>query len=137
MSKKAIIIIEKGLDGGYSVFPSDDIQSVIIGDGDTVEEAKADFLNSFDEAIRFLKEDGLPVPEDMQDVEFEFRYDLSSLFDYFSFINVSKLAKVLGINPSLMRQYKNGSAYISERQIHRIEEGIHRLGKQMMEIKLR
>lgn len=137
MSKKAIIIIEKGLDGGYSVFPSDDIQSVIIGEGVSVEEAKADFINSFEEVVRFLKEDDLPIPEDMQDVEFEFRYDLSSLFNYFSFINVSKLARVLGINPSLMRQYKNGSAYISERQIKRIEEGIHRLGQQMMEIKLR
>lgn len=135
--KKAIIVIEKGQDGGYSVYPSDDIESVIIGDGATVEEAKADFLNSFDEAVRFLKEDGLPVPEDMQDVEFEFRYDLSSLFNYFSFINVSKLARVLGINPSLMRQYKSGNAYISERQLNRIEEGIHQLGRQMMEIKLR
>lgn len=137
MSKKAVIIIEKGLDGGYSVFPSDDITSVIIGDGATVEEAKADFIQSFEEVVGFLKEDGLPIPEDMQDVEFEFRYDLSSLFNYFSFINVSQLAKVLGINPSLMRQYKSGNAYISERQINRIEEGIHRLGKQMMEIKLR
>ena len=134
--KKAIIIIEKGMDGGYSVYPSDDITSVIIGDGATVEDAKADFIHSFEEVVGFLKEDGLPVPEDMQDVEFEFRYDLSSLFNYFSFINVSQLAKVLGINPSLMRQYKSGSAYISERQINRIEEGIHRLGKQMMEIKL-
>ena len=137
MSKKAVIIIEKGLDGGYSVFPSDDIQSAIIGDGETVEEAKADFLNSFEEVVRFLKEDGLPIPEDMQDVVFEFRYDLSSLFNYFSFINVTQLAKALGINPSLMRQYKSGNTYISEQQINRIEEGIHRLGKQMMEIKLR
>ena len=46
MSKKAIIVIEKGVDGGYSVFPSDDIKSLIIGDGATVAEAKADFLNS-------------------------------------------------------------------------------------------
>ena len=40
--KKAIIVIEKGKDGGYSVYPSDDIKSVIIGDGATVEEAKAE-----------------------------------------------------------------------------------------------
>ena len=136
MSKKAVIVIEKGVDGGYSVFPSDDIKSCIIGDGATVEEAKADFLNSYEELIRFLKEDGLPIPEDLQDVEFEFRYDLSSLFNYFSFINVTQFAKALGINSSLMRQYKTGKAYISDKQADRIEEGIHRLGKQLMEIKL-
>ena len=134
--KKAIIVIEKGKDGGYSVYPSDDIKSVIIGDGATVEEAKADFLNSYDEAVRFLKEDGLPVPEDMQDVEFEFRYDLSSLFNYFSFFNVTQLAKTMGINPSLMRQYKSGKAYISDKQATKIEEGIHRLGQQLLNIKI-
>jgi Uncharacterized conserved protein len=136
MSKKAIIVIEKGVDGGYSVFPSDDIKSGIIGDGATVEEAKADFLNSYEELIGFLKKDGLPIPEDLQDVEFEFRYDLSSLFNYFNFINVTQFAKALGINSSLMRQYKSGKAYISDKQAHRIEEGIHRLGQQLMDIKI-
>ena len=136
MSKKAVIIIEKGLDGGYSVFPSDDIKSVIIGDGATVEEAKADFLNSFEEVVRFLQEDGLPVPEDMQDVVFEFRYDLSSLFNYYSLFNVTQLAKRLGINPSLMRQYKSGKAYISDKQISKIEEGIHRLGQELISLKI-
>ena len=136
MSKKAIIVIEKGVDGGYSVFPSDDIKSLIIGDGATVAEAKADFLNSYEELIGFLKEDGLPIPEDLQDVEFEFRYDLSSLFNYFNFINVSQFAKALGINPSLMRQYKSGKAYISDKQATRIEEGIHRLGQKLLDIKI-
>ena len=136
MSKKAVIIIEKGLDGGYSVFPGDDIKSVIIGDGATVEEAKADFLNSYEEVVRALQEDGLPVPEDMQDVEFEFRYDLSSLFNYYSIFNVTQLAKRLGINPSLMRQYKSGTAYISDKQIGKIEEGIHQLGQELSSLKL-
>ena len=136
MSKKAVIIIEKGLDGGYSVFPSDDIKSGISGDGATVEEAKADFLRSFEEVVRFLQEDGLPVPDDMKDVVFEFRYDLSSLFNYYSFFNVTQLAKRLGINPSLMRQYKSGKAYISDKQVSKIEEGIHRLGRELMNIKL-
>ena len=134
--KKGIIVIEKGKDGGYSVYPSDDIKSVIIGDGATVEEAKADFINSFEEVVGFLKEDGLPIPEDMQDVEFEFRYDLSSLFNYFNFFNVSQLAKKLGINPSLMRQYKSGKAYISDKQARKIEEGIHQLGQQLLDVKI-
>jgi ribosome-binding protein aMBF1 (putative translation factor) len=58
------------------------------------------------------------------------------LFNYFSFFNVTQLAKKLGINPSLMRQYKSGKAYISDKQAAKIEEGIHRLGQQLLEIKI-
>ena len=52
---KTVIIIEKGADGTYSVYP-DNLETVIVGEGNTVEEAKADFMNSYTEILEYYKE---------------------------------------------------------------------------------
>jgi DNA-binding transcriptional regulator YdaS (Cro superfamily) len=51
-------------------------------------------------------------------------------------LNVSALARYLGINPSLMRQYKKGDTYISDAQLAKIESGIKALGKDLAAISL-
>ena len=76
------------------------------------------------------------LPAELQDIEFEFRYDIASLFDYYKFINVSKFAEEAGINSSLMRQYKSGNQYISENQVLKIEEALHKIAREFAEIKL-
>ncbi|GAP73356.1 hypothetical protein [Candidatus Symbiothrix dinenymphae] len=63
-------------------------------------------------------------------------YDMASMFNYYDWINVTKFAKRARINPSLMRQYKTKKAYISERQIGKIENTLHQLGNEMATIKL-
>ena len=50
------------------------------------------------------------------DIEIDYRYDMSGFFLAFPFINVSEFAKSLDINPSLMRKYKSGLAKAGERQ---------------------
>jgi DNA-binding transcriptional regulator YdaS (Cro superfamily) len=49
--------------------------------------------------------------------------------------NVSKLGEYLGINPSLMRQYKSGNIYISAKKMKEIEAGINNLGKYLASAK--
>lgn len=61
----------------------------------------------------------------------EFSFDISSLFEYYSMFNVSALGRYLGINDSLMRPYRNGSTPISDKQLEKIEAGIHRLGTEL------
>jgi predicted RNase H-like HicB family nuclease len=128
-------LIEKGKDGTFGIF-TPDINSTIIGEGDTVEEAKADFENSVREIIQFYKEDGIELPEELKDIEFVYKYDIASMFNYYDWINVSRFAKKAGINSSLMRQYKSGKAYISENQIGKIENTLHQLGNELAAIKL-
>ncbi len=65
-----------------------------------------------------------------------FHFDLSSLFEYFNMINVSAFARMIGINSTLMRQYKKGDTYISEAQLSKIEDGIHSLGDELSRLKL-
>jgi len=85
-------LIEKGKDGTFGIF-TPDINHTIIGDGDTVEEAKADFENSVNEMILSYTETGKEIPEELHDIKFVYKYDIASMFNNFD-----------GINTSLVRQ---------------------------------
>ena len=132
---KTIALIEKGKDGTFGIF-TPDLKSTIIGEGKTVAEAKSDFNNSVKEVSLYFEESGKALPEELQNIEFEYKYDLASLFNYYSFINVTKFAKVAGINASLMRQYKSGNQYISENQVMKIENALHKIANEIAAIKL-
>ena len=132
---KTIALIEKGKDGTFGIF-TPELKSTIIGEGKTVAEAKSDFNNSVKEVSLYFEESGKDIPEELQNIEFEYKYDLASLFNYYSFINVSKFAKVAGINASLMRQYKSGNQYISENQVMKIENALHKIANEIAAIKL-
>lgn len=132
---KKTALIEKKTDGGYIVYSSD-ITSTIIGEGATVAEAKADFENTLREVEADYAESGEELPEDLQGVVFEYKFDIPSLFNYLDFINVSKFAERAGINPSLLRQYKTRNTYISEAQARKIETALHNIGAELTAISL-
>ena len=81
-------------------------------------------------------ENGEEVPGELQDIEFEYKYDVASVFDYFDFINVTKFARWAGINASLLRQYKVGKTYISEAQARKIGEALRKVGRELSAISL-
>ena len=93
-------------------------------------------MNSVNEVLASYTELWKPIPAELEDVEFEFRYDISSLFNCYQFINVSKFARMAGINASLMRQYKSGNQYISENPVQKIEVALHKIAHEFAEIKL-
>ena len=127
--KKIIAIIEKSDDGTYGIY-SPELENVIIGDGESVAEAKEDFKNSYIEMVESYIDQGRPIPDELQDIEFEYRYDLSAFYNAHPYLNVTKLAEHLHVNASLMRQYRRGQ-YISEEQVMRIQEGIRSVGREL------
>lgn len=132
---RTVALIEKGKDGTYGVY-TPDLDSLIIGSGATVAEAISDFQNSVTEVLTAFKEAEEPLPEELQDVEFEYRYDIASVFDYYDYINVTRFAVHAGVNASLLRQYKSGGTYISEKQVKKIEAALHRCGEELMSLSL-
>lgn len=132
--KKSIALIEMGKDGTFGVF-TPDLESTIIGEGNTVAEAKADFENSVQEVIKTFEETGMRDPDDLQNITFVYKYDMPSFLSYYKYLNVTQFAKYAGINPSLMRQYKQGQ-YVSEKQVSKIQEAVHRIGKELAAVKL-
>lgn len=133
--KTTVALIEKGEDGTYGIY-TPDLQSVIVGEGETVEEAKDDFENSVIEVRKAFSEKRKTLPKELQELKFIYKFDVASLFNYIDCINVSKFAQIAGISPSLMRQYKSGNTYISEKQAAKIESSLHDLGKKLMQVSL-
>ena len=131
---KYFVTIEKQSDGTYIAY-NKELESTVIGTGETVEEAKRDYMNTLKEIEEVCKEEGTPVP-DVCKIEPSFKFDLSSLFDYYSSLNIAGFAKFVGINAALLRQYKMGNTYISEKQLQKIEDGIHKLGAELIALKL-
>lgn len=127
--------IEKQSDGSYIAYNTTGDTVRLIGTGASVKEAKDDFYNSLDEILQTYKEIGDDIPEFLNE-DIEFHFDISSLFEYYSMLNVSALGRYLGINDSLMRQYRSGSAQISDKQLEKIEAGIHRLGSELSALRL-
>jgi predicted RNase H-like HicB family nuclease len=132
--RRARVIIEKD-EVGFSAF-IDGIDSTIIGEGVNVAEAKADLENSYKEVLASYIENGEAIPEELQELSFDYKYDISALFNAFDFINVSKFAQRIGVSPSLMRHYKGGDTYISDNQAKRIESGLHQLARELLSVTL-
>jgi predicted RNase H-like HicB family nuclease len=131
---KTTALIEKGKDGSFTIF-TPDIKSTIIGEGDTVFEAKADFENTVKEVLETYEDTGEPIPEELKNITFEYKYDLPSFLNCYNYLNMTKLADRAGVNPSLMRQYKRGQ-YVSEKQASKIQEAIHKIGRELLAVRL-
>lgn len=131
---KITVVIEKDKNG-FGAFTAS-TKSTILGGGKTVEEAKADLMNSFNEVLETYTQIGQEIPEELKDPEFEYTYDISALFDAFRFLNVSRFAESIGLSPSLMRHYKRGDTYISTTQAKRIESGLHRVARELLMVNL-
>ena len=129
------VSIEKQEDGSYIAYNTNVDGYTLLGTGDTVAEAKKDFANSMSEVAEVEKERLGEVPAVFTH-EPDYKFDLSSLFEYYSMINVSAFARFLGINDAVMRQYRKGDTYISDTQLKKIEDGIHRLGNEFSRIQL-
>ena len=133
---KVNCIVEKGSDGLYAVYSDDHIgKSYFGGFGESVSEAKDDFLASIREAIEEESKEGNQVPQ-WEDVRVCYHYDIPSFFNYFDFINISKFAAYAGINESKMRAYKSGIAYPGEKMTARILKAVRTIGADLSAVLL-
>lgn len=64
---------------------------------------------------------------------FKHSYDLSSLFEKFNYLKISTVAEYAGLNASLLRQYVIGNKQASARQAKKIEQAIHKIGKELQD----
>ena len=81
---KIDVFIEKGVDGTYDVHFGEQTKGLtfgLLGQGDTVKEAIADFYSSRDEIKTHYNQVGKPFPENL---EFVFKYDTASFLAYYS-----------------------------------------------------
>lgn len=70
---KTIAIIEGGNGESYSIHTPNLSHHIIVGVGDTLQEAKEDFYDAYNEMKLSYTENGEPLPEELVDLEFEFQ----------------------------------------------------------------
>jgi hypothetical protein len=125
---KVLVVIEKAKDGFFSCYMENEtFDFALFGHGKTAAEAKSDLLLAYEE-IKTMK---LEKKEQIPDLVFDFKYDMQSFFDYFDFINVTKLAKSMDINPSLLRQYRTGATKASQKQYEKLERKVHSIWQEL------
>ena len=129
------VAIEKQKDGTYIAYNKDSDKFTAIDSGDTIAEAKEDFFNSVEEIKEVYQEHGDEIPAELLE-EPVFEFDLASFFEFYSFINVTAFAKMIGINGSLMRQYKKGNTYISNTQLEKIQNFVNAMGADFQRLRL-
>lgn len=130
MEKKQIkVVIERGNDGSYSAYMDDYTYDFgLIGDGDTVAAAKADFLAAAEEMKTYYSEEGKAFP----DVEFRFVYDTASFLSYYAYaFTLSGLGRITGINPGQLSHYVTGHRKPSAKTVAKIEKSLHEFAEEI------
>lgn len=133
---KTTAIVEMWDDKTISIYVPEFDGFSLNGQGKTVDEAKESLRLALEDYKTMLAEIGKDVPDTLRSIDFEYKYDIASFFECFKFISVSTFAKYAGINPSLMRQYKQRIAFASEAQKAKIEQAIHKAGRELISVQL-
>lgn len=122
MKVRATAIIEKG-EMGYDITlkSKEGIPFGLLGQGRTVEEAKEDFINSYEEMMELMNDEGIECSE----LEFEFLFDTASfLTSVSSTFTMAGLSKITGINRKQLGHYVQGTSKPSAKTATRIQESI-------------
>lgn len=133
--KRVTVMIEKGQDGSYGAYLPDEnpLGFGVIGDGNTAEEAKQDFLNVYQEMRDFHCEKGIETPE----VTFVFKYDVPSFLNYYTAaFSLVGMSHITGIAKGQLSHYVNGTSSPSMRTVSKIEHAMREYGRELSAVKL-
>ena len=130
--KKVDITVCRAADGTYSAYCNE--HPALFGMGDTAAKAKAEL----EETLRQTREDGkeaaLFYPEWL-DAEYEFmtHWDVRTMLEYYSgIITPTALGHLAGIHPKQLWSYLHGYTKPRKKQVAKIENALHQLGKELM-----
>lgn len=120
--------IECGTDGWYSVYHNEDLPFGFFGEGRTAEDAKADFLGTF-EAFR---KDHQECTGERIEVEFEFVYDASAFLQHYKgMLTLAGLSRMTGINKVQLSQYVTGRRHPSAKTQEKIKASVRQFAEEL------
>ena len=126
-------IIELASDGGFSISYErpEGLDFVLAAAGESVAEAKAEFLEMLEDYTREYEEAGKEWPS----VNFSFRYDVASFLNFYSKVfSLAGIARLTGINQRQLSNYLNGHRNASPATTQKIAEAIHNLGRELQQM---
>ena len=123
--------VERANGQSYSCCAEKEVcKCLLVGYGKTAKEAIDDFYVSYEE-LKTMDGDSVP------DVEFELKFDVGSLFNYYSFLNIEGIARLSGIKPSVLRQYASGTRHPKDEKLKMLEDGLRKASEQIQRVGLR
>ena len=132
--KTVDVIIERGSDGTFDAYMEtySDLEFGLLGQGKTVEEAKADLMNSYNEIKEIFAEQGKEVEE----LRFEFKYDIPSFLQYYAFaFTLAGVERITGVSQGQLSHYINGVRKPSEKTARKIQVRIHDFAKSLSQVR--
>ncbi|MGV3560779.1 hypothetical protein [Larkinella arboricola] len=139
---KQTIILERGdgeLWGRLSYDPGEDKAGFLHTTvGATVEEVTNNIRGLIADSLEHdLKDDPYWADVDPDKIEFKYGYDMTAFFEIANkALKINSIAEKAGINKGLARQYAAGIKFPSEQQAKRLEEAVHELGKELIQLQL-
>lgn len=104
------------------------------GAGETTTGLIKDIKLSIEDYIEHEgKEDKFWCKIDLDNIEFDLKYDLAAFLEEFDFFNLSVIADRININRTLLNQYKTGTKHPSIEQAKKIQNSIRGLAKMVVE----
>lgn len=131
--RRVTAIIETDSDHTYSIYSygADDLPYGVIGTGNTIADAKDDFMKAYQET----RESFVDMGKAFEEVEFAFRYDIPSFLEEFAYaFTLAGLERITGINQKQLGHYISGYRKPSPKTVRKMEEGIHRFSEQLGKI---
>lgn len=128
--KKVKVFIELGNNGTYGAYIPDNnpLPFGVIGEGNTVEEAKQDFLNVFEA----YKADGEAIPSG---ITFEFSYDIPSFLAYYSNkLSLAGLERITGVAQGQLSHYVTGRRRPGKKTIEKIQSALRKFGDELSHV---
>ena len=120
------LIIEKNKDGFWGRL---DKLDGVFSYGETLNGLKTNMNEAIELYFETLEK---PIPK----YQFELAMDIQEFFQIHDFINISSLAKKIGMNSSLLRQYSKGIKFPGLKQVTKIEKAIKQIGADLLKTEL-
>ena len=129
MNNKIRAFVERGSDGTYGIYvdwEDNTLNYGVIGEGNSVQEAIADFKAGYLEMKELHKEESKPFVE----AEFEFHYDTASFLQYYTeYFSLAGLSRLTGIHQGQLSHYLTGHRKPSQKTVEKIDRSIHEFAK--------
>lgn len=135
MKLKVKVFISREDDGTYSMYVDDksNLPYGLVGEGNTVEEAMAEWNEAYEDMRKIYEEDGVEFPE----ADFEFVYDLPSFLLYYAGkLTYSGLSRLTGVAAAQLSHYAHGVRNPSPKTTKKIQSALNAFGKELSSIHL-
>ena len=120
--EKLNVIVEMAADGTFDCYIADEEKDFgACGYGVSSEMTIQDFLVACNELRVLSADEGVHIPE----YDYEYQYDLQSIFEYYKNIDAQSIAKQVGMTDEELSSYLTGKQFASQTVYDKIMDCIH------------